>query len=562
MIVFFSALPRSDGQQSLDELLNAARDLSGRADYARAIPLLKRAIALDPQNADANSMLGVAYFQSGHPADALGPLRLAIATDPGNMTTRGYLGDTEMELKDFAAASEAFEAAVASSNGSEQSLMWWTDFALERYRDLQFALRGSPSGRAELMIVSAEEPTLDVKTKQSLLSQAAALNPRADRIWGELGVAQIELSSRSDAESSLKQALAVAPHAVSTLKLQCLLSVASGNWNEAGEQLAEIEQRSHTEFEQLLDSWPHPLIPRPGVTGAIWDCLRSRSTDCPLATQLSTPQNSASAQDLYAEGRWETLLTSPRPATNNPSYSFWRGVAFAETGDCLRAIPLLERGLEPGAAVAAARLTNCYRAQALGAADRLGSQGKLASLHKIRGDILLSIRLDPAGAETEYRIALGLKPKDPEVLERLAEAYFSEGKLSEAKQAAEEAQNLNPHRSQLLRLLIRIAMNERDYPAALTLLAQLSEVLSQNSWAQVQQAKAYSQTDRPADAAKDLKAALDAGYPDPKGGLHALLAAQLRKLGRTEEARRASETAIKLADAYQQQAQPAPEDQP
>jgi Flp pilus assembly protein TadD len=87
-------------------------------------------------------------------------------------------------------------------------------------------------------------------------------------------------------------------------------------------------------------------------------------------------------------------------------------------------------------------------------------------------------------------------------------------------------------------------------------------VLPGNAWAQVQEATAYSQSDRPADAAKDLKAALDAGYPDPKGGLHALLAAQLRKLGRTEEARHASETAIKLADAYQQQAQPGPDDQP
>jgi tetratricopeptide (TPR) repeat protein len=553
--------PRSESQQNLDEPLNTARDLSRRGDYARAIPLLQRAIAIDPRNADANSMLGVAYFQSGHPSDAVSPLRLAIAANPQDLAAQGYLGAAEMELRDFSAASEAFEDAVAFSKESEQPLVWWTDFALERYRHLEFALRTSSSGRAELMIVAAEDPNLDAKAKESLLSQAASLDPHSDRVWGELGAAQVELGFRSAAETSLQRALQVGSLAISTLALQALLSAASKNWKEAEAQLVEIGQRSRTEFDGLLHSWPHQLIPGADTRGAIWDCLRNRSTDCPLATQPAA-QNSTSAQVLYAEGRWETLLALPSPATDNTSYSFWRGVAFAKTGDCLRAIPVLERGLGPGSAIAAARLADCYRAQTLSAADRLASEGKLASLHKIRGNILLSIRLDPARAEDEYEIALSLKPQDPETLEKLADAYFSDGKLGKAKQAAEEARNLNPHRSQLLQLLIRIAMSERDYPVALSFLAQLLEVQPQNAWALAQEATACSQMDRPVDAAKDLKAALDAGYPDLKGSLHALLAAQLRKLGRTEEARRAGETAVQLADAYQQEPQPGPDDQP
>jgi len=46
---------------------------------------------------------------------------------------------------------------------------------------------------------------------------------------------------------------------------------------------------------------------------------------------------------------------------------------------------------------------------------------------------------------------------------------------------------------------------------------------------------------------------LDRGYPDEKGSLHAMLAAQLRKLGRTEDASRATAQAIRLADAFAQQ---------
>jgi predicted RNA polymerase sigma factor len=45
---------------------------------------------------------------------------------------------------------------------------------------------------------------------------------------------------------------------------------------------------------------------------------------------------------------------------------------------------------------------------------------------------------------------------------------------------------------------------------------------------------------------------LAAGYPDEKGALHALLAGQLRKLGREQEAKSAAQEAIRLANAFQE----------
>ena len=47
-----------------------------------------------------------------------------------------------------------------------------------------------------------------------------------------------------------------------------------------------------------------------------------------------------------------------------------------------------------------------------------------------------------------------------------------------------------------------------------------------------------------------------AGYPDERGALHALLAGQLRKLGREQQAKTAADEAIKLANAFQEHAQP------
>jgi tetratricopeptide (TPR) repeat protein len=184
--------------------------------------------------------------------------------------------------------------------------------------------------------------------------------------------------------------------------------------------------------------------------------------------------------------------------------------------------------------------------------------GKVAAVHLIRGDILLSIRLDPAKAIDEYLEALRLRPNDPQLLEKLADAYFSQGDVEKAQQNAQQALALSPNREKLLRLLIQTSMSERDYAAALLLLERLAAIEPDDQWIGVQQATAYAEMSRPAEAVKALQPALDRGYPDEKGSLHAMLATQLRKLGRTEDASRATAQAIRLADAFAQQNENAP----
>jgi tetratricopeptide (TPR) repeat protein len=192
------------------------------------------------------------------------------------------------------------------------------------------------------------------------------------------------------------------------------------------------------------------------------------------------------------------------------------------------------------------------------AADQLKSQGDEGAVHEIRGDILLSIRLDAEQAVAEYKEALTVHPKNPELLKKIAEAYFSQGNMQSAGQSAEEALALNPHRTELLKLLAQVAMSERDYPSALSRLSQLAQVEPEDAWVRVQQGTAYAQTGHPDQAVERLEPALDAGYADEKGALHALLAGQLRKLGRDQEARTASDEAVKLADAFQLQTEGMP----
>jgi Flp pilus assembly protein TadD len=227
---------------------------------------------------------------------------------------------------------------------------------------------------------------------------------------------------------------------------------------------------------------------------------------------------------------------------------------------CAQPIPELERqfaqqGNESGLAghmELAYRLSICYALQAGIAAKELEASGKDQAAHdRLRGDVMLRIKTDPAAAAVEYRKAIALRPGDPSLLARLAEAQVSAGDPEGARQSAEAALALDPHRRDALRTLAFLAVSRRDYEQALPWLRQIATESPGDRSAQVELGRALAETGSSAEALKYLAPALDAGYPDEKGALHALEARVLRELGRDDEAARASAQARRLSDAFQ-----------
>jgi tetratricopeptide (TPR) repeat protein len=539
----------------LEELLTDGAALSQQADYVHAIPVLERARTLAPDDYRANLMLGVDLLRSGHAADALAPLRIAAKLRADDETAEEYLGEAEKTQSGFALAAEAFEAAAARSPNSEKALVAWAEYSLDRFRVLGLWLRSSDRGKAALLRVQAEGMANGTPQREELLRQAAEGDPQQSGIWGELGIAQAETGKRTEVEASLKRARERQPEASSTWRLEALIMAAQGNWGGTESRLAALGNRSPVELQKTLTQWPQGLIPGPQTPGVVLQCLRERSTSCPLKDKPLKNGVAPSPAKLFAEGRWEQLAELPPPAADRGPAWFWRGVALAETGDCARAIPSLERGLKDGAELAGYWLVVCYGSEAGHAASQLVAQGKEAAVHRIQGDILLSMKGDASGAETEYAEALRLRPKDPEVLEKIAEAYVTLGDMDRARQAAQQVLAEDPHQEAALRLLVRIAMNERDYAEALRVLEQLAAMNPVDAWTQVQQGTAYAQTGQPEDAVRYLEPVLRAGYPDERGALHAMLAGQLRKLGREQQAKSAADEAIRLANAFQEHAQ-------
>jgi predicted Zn-dependent protease len=232
-------------------------------------------------------------------------------------------------------------------------------------------------------------------------------------------------------------------------------------------------------------------------------------------------------------------------------------------GPCAGPIPQLERALvakhpkgsAPNqGAQTAYQLSICYALEAGKAEQVLQNIAEnVAAVHRLRGDVLLRLKGDGAGAEAEYRQAIAARAGDPALLERLAEAQLKAGETDAAEQSAQAALVIDPHRREALRTLASLAMNDRDYERALPWLKQLAAESPGDRTVQVQLGKALAQNSDAQGALHWLEPSLAAGYPDEKGALHALLGAVYRKLGRTADAVKAETEARRLSDAFQAQ---------
>lgn len=529
--------------------LKVASAMHERADYAHSIPILKHIVQRSPRNYSANLLLGEDLLKTGKPRDALLPLRAASDARPDDVVALDYIVLAAESLSDSATESEALESAVARSAGDERHLLVWANFCLNRFHMLEMALLTSRQGEGAELRITAWGNSEGTATRESLLEQSAAEDPEQRGVWGELGIAQLELGKQVEARKTLNEAERRDPQDAATMRLEALLAARESNWQGAEERLLALGSRSPAELANALRLWPPALVPERWVAGAVWNCIRNSPEVCPLVSASPQGGESLSAKDLYAEGRWEQLKALPEAAAAESPEWFWRGVAQFRTGDCSQAIPALERGLNANVREGSLYLQACYANEEARAEDRLSSAGNQGALHELKGDSALALRNDPAAAQKEYAEALRSRPRDARLLSRLADAYRILGDSEHARSAALSALAVDPSLASALQTVAQVALNERDYAEALVRLKQLAALVPRDAWTQVGLGIAYGQLGQPSEAVHYLGPQLAAGYPDKKGALHAQLASALRKLGRMDEASQASAEASRLANA-------------
>jgi tetratricopeptide (TPR) repeat protein len=82
-------------QETFQSLRKQGFELHERAQFAEAIPLLKKAYRLEPNDYFVNLLLGIDLLRTGKAADAIPRLHLAAQLRPSEDIPEGYLGESD-----------------------------------------------------------------------------------------------------------------------------------------------------------------------------------------------------------------------------------------------------------------------------------------------------------------------------------------------------------------------------------------------------------------------------------------------------------------------------------
>ncbi len=550
--------------ESFETLLHHGFDLHQKNEYSSAIPVLRNAWKLRPHDYFANLLLGIDLLRTGQVKESISYLREAAKGKPQEEFAYQYLGEAYAALEQRAEAFGSFKKAMETAPDSAEAKSSFVGYCLARFADLSGQMRGSKPGLAAEYRLQALSRARNDPSRVELLERATALVDDVEN-WAQLALTQIGEGDIEAGKASLEQARKLAPEDLDTAEAAALLGAKEGNWPSAAKFLNAIASRSPGALARMLPDWPVTLKPvaKDGINGAPAAFLECVSTSCDAKVLLDRQPKLAEAQhasaaSLFQEERWESLTRLPSPPAGQREAWFQRGVAWAEIGNCEKAVPALERslGAKENAALAMFHLSRCYAQEADRIAAQLAkSETNQSVVHLMRGDVLLRLQANNTGAVVEYQAAVTARPDDPVGWERLAEAQLAAGSQEDARRSAQESLKLDAHRPGVMRTVALAAMQERNYAEALPFLRELAKQNPRDLTTMVQLGIACSQTGDLEEALKNLKGALTEGYPDEKGNLHYQVGTILRRLGRTAEANQAFAEAREQSNHFQNRSQ-------
>lgn len=225
-------------------------------DAAAAAPLIGRAAAAEPRNAEVHANLGAALMALGDLDGALKACRKAVKLAPNHAQSHYNLGNALKRLGDPAGAVPCYKKATSLHSGY-----------VEAFCNLGSALR--ELGRRE--------------EAETALKRALALRPDLPEAHNTLGCVLREMGQLAEAQASLGRALALRPDFAEA-------------HNNLGNALKEAGQ-----YAAALAAYGRALALRPDYAEARWNLAVSQ-----LLTGAETEGWPA------FEGRWNHPETAPR----------------------------------------------------------------------------------------------------------------------------------------------------------------------------------------------------------------------------------------------------------
>jgi Tfp pilus assembly protein PilF len=172
-------------ERRIEVLMAEALEALDRGDYVRAIAVTDQLAAEAPNDPLIHLVRARALLMGGDPEEALAEGRKAVQLDPAGSKAHSLLGVAAWRLGRLTLAQQSFETAVRNSGEQPGTLI---DFAW--------------------FMASERGPRL----AEDAALEAIAAAEDSSTAWAALGLSQLRLHRRDDAQKSLRRALELDPN--------------------------------------------------------------------------------------------------------------------------------------------------------------------------------------------------------------------------------------------------------------------------------------------------------------------------------------------------------------
>lgn len=268
-ILFASVLVHTSAaaQDNFKTLVQDAFALHEHGRFSEALPVLRRAYAMQPDDYFVNLLMGIDSLRTGDAQHSLRYLKKASRLRPREEYPLAYLGEAYARLELFGEAAAAYMKAVSVAPGSAESSIALVDFSLSRFAATSTSLRSSTRGLAATYRLRAQAVNEDA-VRISLLQRSADLDPAAPGIWSDIGRASLAAGDVAAAENAVRRAIEANPNDLAAWMVDAELAAQSRDWKRLQERLDAIAHHSALTLSHEAGRWPKQIqVPAGAVSG-------------------------------------------------------------------------------------------------------------------------------------------------------------------------------------------------------------------------------------------------------------------------------------------------------
>ena len=269
-----------DSEKLLSEVVAKIHNQTGllyadRKDFRAAAAQFRSAIDWDSKLVGAGYNLGLAYYQTGQPKEAIPPLESEIKLDPANASAKHLLGLSYFMVEDYEKAS-ALLGEVLPSRPTNVSLYYTLSLSLIKEKKLAEAsevirkmlVAGGDSAQVHILLGQAHHAQNEDEKALEELKKASEMDGRQALAHYYAGLIYIKMGKFDEAAREFEAELAISPKDNQTKYHLAFVLLARGQSDRGIVLMREVVE-AKPDFADARYELGKALLGRADVKGAI-----------------------------------------------------------------------------------------------------------------------------------------------------------------------------------------------------------------------------------------------------------------------------------------------------